>query len=199
MKGLAIYFLAMVSTAFFSSFSGTVQDKSLQLNDLRCEMLIDPKGIDIKNPRLSWEITGDERGIEQRAYQVLVSSSLAKLASGEGDIWNSGKINSDQSIHVSYAGAALNSRTECFWKVKIWTKNSESLWSNPASWSMGLLNISDWKAKWMGLDRAFPWDSITKFSRLSARYFRKLIQADKEIKKATVYIRGLGLYELYIN
>src|SRR4030095_4132975 len=65
--------------------------------------------------------------------------------------------------------------------------------------SMGLFQASDWQAKWIGLEKAFPWDSVTKFARLSARYFRKEINSPKQVKKATAYISGLGLYELHIN
>jgi alpha-L-rhamnosidase len=100
---------------------------------------------------------------------------------------------------VEYNGKQLTSRQQCFWKVKIWTNKGEEDWTQPASFTMGLLRASDWKAKWIGLDKAFPWDSVSMFARLSARYFRKEINASKKIKKATVYISGLGLYELYIN
>jgi alpha-L-rhamnosidase len=75
----------------------------------------------------------------------------------------------------------------------------ESTWSEPASWTIGLLNKSDWQGKWIGWDKPSPWDSITQWSRLSARYFRKQFASPSSVKKATVYVVGLGLYELYIN
>jgi alpha-L-rhamnosidase len=169
------------------------------VGDLKCEMLTNPKGIDVTQPRFSWQINTRERGVRQTACQIIVASSLAKLAANEGDLWNSAKVNSSQSVLVDYAGKKLTSRMECFWKVKVWTNKGEQDWTQPASFTMGLLQQSDWKAKWIGLDKAFPWDSVTKFARLSARYFRKEINAAKNIRKATVYISGLGLYELYIN
>jgi alpha-L-rhamnosidase len=162
-------------------------------------MLSNPVGIDVRNPRLSWEISGTERGIKQTASQILVASSPEKLAGNEGDLWDSGKTTSAQSVQVKYSGKPLKSRAKCYWKVRIWTENGESNWSDPAYWSMGLLNYGDWNGRWIGFDRAFPWDREDKFSRLSARYFRKEFSADKEIKHATAYIIGLGLYELYIN
>lgn len=169
------------------------------VDHLRCEMLVNPIGIDITKPRLSWEINGDQRGILQTAYQILVASSPEKLSANEGDLWNSGKVPSDQSIHVYYNGVPLSSRTACYWKVKIWTGTDEHPWSEPAHWTMGL-NRNDWQAKWIGLDRSFPWDSAeNKFSRLSARYFRKEFAVNKTVKRAMAYISGLGLYELYIN
>lgn len=167
--------------------------------NLRCEMLVNPQGISTNNPRLSWEIMGDGRGINQIAYQILVASTPAKLAANVGDLWDSHKITSDRSVQISYAGKPLTSRTACYWKVKVWTNNGESIWSQPASFSIGLLNPADWKAKWIGYDNGFPWDSVSKFSRLSARYYRKQFDATSAIKKATVYVVGLGHYELFIN
>jgi alpha-L-rhamnosidase len=171
----------------------------VSINNLRCEMLQNPEGIDVTQPRLSWEIVSDARNVKQVAYEIVVSSSNEKLQKNEGDIWSSGKINSTASVHVNYAGKTLTSRQQCWWKVRTWTNKGESNWSQPAYWSVGLLNSSDWRAKWIGFERAFPWDSISTFSRLSARYFRKGFTAGNTIKKASVHIVGLGLYELYIN
>ena len=181
-----------------------VSTQSLALNDvtidnLRCELLVNPKGIDVTKPRFSWQINGQQRGLKQVAYQIIVASTAKKLLNNEGDVWNSRKVSSDQSVLVEYNGKTLTSRQECFWKVKVWTNKGENDWTQPASFTTGLLNSSDWKAKWIGLDKAFPWDSVSQFARLSARYFRKEVSANKNIKRATVYISGLGLYELYIN
>jgi alpha-L-rhamnosidase len=169
------------------------------LQNLKCEMLVNPHGIGTAKPRLSWQITGDQRDIRQTAYQILVASSPELLNKGKGDLWDSHKVLSDQSIMISYAGKALTSRTTCYWKVKTWTSKGESAWSESAFWSEGLLNTTDWKAKWIGHESGFSWDSVSKFSRLSARYLRKDFNADKKIKNATVYIIGLGHYELYVN
>ncbi|TDH27455.1 alpha-rhamnosidase [Segetibacter sp. 3557_3] len=191
---IALCVVAITFTSFRDKPSTAVQ-----LVNLRTEMLTNPLGIDTRKPRLSWELASDQRGVEQVAYNVLVASSPSKLAANEGDLWNSGKVSSNQSIHISYNGKPLHSRAECYWKVKTWTKTGENEWSSAQHWSMGLLEKTDWQAKWTGLDKAFPWDSVTKMSRLSARYFRKNFTAPKQLQKATVYISGLGLYELYIN
>lgn len=164
----------------------------------RCELLQDPIGIDVREPRLSWELFTDKRNIRQTAYHIIVSSTEEKLKKNEGDLWNSGKVNSSQSIHVVYKGKPLTSRMTCYWKVKIFTNKGETAWRE-SYWSMGLLNAGDWKGKWIGYDKASSWDSITQWSRLSARYFRKQFHSPQHIKRATVYIVGLGLYELYIN
>jgi alpha-L-rhamnosidase len=171
----------------------------IEVRNLQCEMLVNPLGIDIKKPRLSWQLNSDQRSIQQTSYEIIVSSSKEKLSKNEGDVWSSGKINSSQSIHVEYAGKELQSRKEYFWKVKSTTNKGETVWGEPAYWSMGLLKKEEWKAKWIGYDKASPWDSITQWSRLSARYLRKKFRTTDDIKRATVYISGLGLYELYIN
>ncbi|WP_342648385.1 family 78 glycoside hydrolase catalytic domain [Mucilaginibacter sp. CSA2-8R] len=169
------------------------------LQKLRCEMLVNPQGIDVTQPRLSWQINSSARNIKQTAYEVLVASSLTKLAANQGDLWTSGKVNSGESIMVNYQGKALKSGSPCFWKVKVYTTNGESSWSQPARWSMGLLQPAEWKAKWIGWEKGFAWDSIAKFSRLSARYYRKEFAVASQVKRATVYISGLGHYELYVN
>ncbi|TGE24230.1 alpha-rhamnosidase [Hymenobacter aquaticus] len=185
---------ALLLTAFRAD-----QPAPVQLLRLRCELLTNPEGIDATAPRLSWELSGPARGLEQTAYQVLVASTPEKLAADEGDLWNSGQVSSAQSVHVAYAGTPLRSRTLCYWKVRTWTTQGPSAWSAPARWSMGLLNYLDWKGRWIGFDRAFPGDDETTHARLSARYFRKEFKADKPIRQATAYIIGLGLYELYLN
>ena len=183
------------------SFFFLVQQLNAQISiqNLRCEMLVNPLGIDIKEPRLSWQLNSSQRNVQQSAYEIIVSSSKEKLLKNDGDVWVSGKLNGTQSIHLKYAGKELQSGKEYFWKVKSFTNKGEAAWSEAASWSMGLLNKNDWKAKWIGYDKASPWDSITQWSRLSARYFRKEFQNSSAIKRAIVYISGLGLYELYIN
>jgi alpha-L-rhamnosidase len=183
---------------FLLSFQGK-ETSTIQLQNLRCELLINPQGIDAAHPRLSWEITSNQRNIEQTEYHILVASSMQNLNRNVGDIWDSGKIKSDQSTQIPYKGKTLQSENIYFWKVCVVTSKGASSWSLPAKWSMGLIATNDWHAKWIGLDHSFSWDSVSKFSRLSARYFRKEFKVTKTIIRATVYIAGLGLYELYIN
>ncbi len=181
------------------SYSVLAQDET-RLNNLKCEMLQNPLGINVLNPRLSWQIISNETDVEQIAYQIIVSSTLEKLNDNNADLWDSGKVESDASINVMYTGKTLGSKDEAFWKVKVWTNKGETKWSETAHWSMGILTYADWKStRWIGYDKSFPWDSISQFSRLSARYFRKPIELKKEVKEAKLYIMGLGLYEFYIN
>lgn len=198
MKHTRAYLLALFTVLFGITVQKTVA-AGIDVHALRCEMLTNPQGIGTATPRLSWEITSNANNTMQTAYEVLVASSSEKLARNEGDLWDSHKVRSDASIMVRYAGEALASRTVCYWKVRVWTTKGRSEWSKPAFWSEGLLNPADWKAKWIGYASGFPWDSISKFSRLSARYFRKGFQSSKAVKSATVYLIGLGHYELYVN
>ena len=126
-----------------------------ELNSLRCEYHNNPLGIDITEPRLSWVSQSEKRGWKQSAYQILVASSQENLDQDRGDLWDSGKVEANQSTQIPYAGKALLSHTPCFWKVKAWDQNgAASPWSQTASWSMGLLNEADWQAQWIGHDKA---------------------------------------------
>ena len=172
---------------------------AVDVKELRCEMLNNPEGIGTATPRLNWIIESNERNVEQTAYHILAASSPEKLNEKDADLWNTGRIDSKQSTLISYTGKELQSRSQVYWTVKVFTNKGETSWSKPAKFSVGLLNDSDWSAKWIGLDKVFPWDSETQHSRLSARYFRKEFTNKKKIKTAKVYLSGLGLYELYIN
>lgn len=122
----------------------------LRVERLRCEYLENPLGIDVTKPRLQWIVQSDERGQRQTAYQILVASSPDMLAKDQGDLWDSGHKDSDQTIQVEYAGKPLSTRMQCFWKVRAWDKNNQpSQWSKPASWSIGLLKPQDWAAQWV--------------------------------------------------
>ncbi|MDD6209482.1 MAG: glycoside hydrolase family 78 protein [Bacteroidales bacterium] len=175
------------------------ENPSIKVVNLTCESLTDPLGIDTPTPRLSWQLSSNERDIEQTGYRIIVSSSLQKLNGEEGDIWDSEATDSDNSILIPYTGPIPESRKTYYWKVKVSTNKGESKWSEPASWTMGFLQPSDWHASWIGLDKSFPGDVLEDKTKLSARYLRKEFVSDKEIKNATLYISGLGLYEAYLN
>ncbi len=117
---------------------------------LRCEYLENPLGMDAASPHLSWQSDNSERNWMQSAYEVLVAGSDDKLRAGNADIWDSGKVNSAESVGIVYHGPALESRTRYYWKVRVWDAGgqvSESV--EMAWWEMGLLRATDWKAKWI--------------------------------------------------
>ena len=143
--------LAITVMALSCLCSGVSAAANIKVSDLRCEYLENPLGIDVEKPRLSWILESKTRGQKQTAYRVLVASSPEKLKEDIGDLWDSDKVESDQSMHVVYRGEKLASRMQCFWKVRTWDKDGKpSKWSKPALWSMGLLSPEHWSAKWIG-------------------------------------------------
>ena len=143
---------AVAITTLGCLYSDVSAADSIEVTDLRCEYLVNPLGIDVVKPQLSWKLESSVRGQKQSAYRLLAASSLAKLEDNIGDLWDSGKVTLDQSIHVVYDGMALRSRMQCFWKVMVWDKDGRaSGWSDAAQWSMGLLKPDDWSAKWIGV------------------------------------------------
>ena len=121
---------------------------------LRCEYLLNPEGVGTTEPRLSWIVESGKRGQSQTAYRVLVAGSESSLKEDKGDLWDSGKVASSDTTAIVYAGKPTASGQQHFWKVKVWdSEGKESPWSEPATWSTGLLNPSDWQAKWIGYDK----------------------------------------------
>ena len=135
-------------------------DAASTLDHLRCEHLVDPLGIDTTQPRLSWElraVDAEARGLSQSAYQVQVASSVGLLAAGKPNLWDSGKVESDETVGIVYAGKRLASRDHCHWRVRVWDQNGEpSAWSEPSLWSVGLLTDDDWTAKWITAPEFLP-------------------------------------------
>lgn len=181
--------------------------RAVTVSELRCEDLNDPQGIDVAQPRLSWILHSTVQGEMQTAYQVMVASSPEALATDNGDLWDSGKVLSSQSIQVDYAGKPLASRGRCFWKVRIWDERGKaSDWSKPARWTVGLLSTADWgNAKWIGLDGRegseylantswiwSPGGEPNKSAPAGTNYFRRVvtIPAGRTIKSALFQYTG---------
>lgn len=170
-----------------------------QVVNLLVEQKSFPIGISTNQPRFSWQLVSDERNVKQEAYEVLVATSKANLEKNTGDVWTSGKINSDVSVLIPYKGKTLRANQYYYCKIRSYTNKGISDWSKPVFFTLGFLTKADWKAKWIGYNKAFPWDSVSQWSRLSARYFRKEFSSSKKIKKAFVNLVGLGMYELMVN
>ncbi|TBN02920.1 hypothetical protein EYD45_10210 [Hyunsoonleella flava] len=183
-----LFFSFMLCISLFSCKETTVD-----VEDLRCEYRVNPLGIDNTAPRLSWKLTQENpvRGQKQTAYQILVASSLENLESNTGDTWDSGKVNSDQSVNTTYKGAKLASAKQYFWKVKIWDKEgTASKWSEPAQFSMGLLQQSDWKGNWI---------LKSDQKKTDHNWYRKNFELKEDAESAFVFVGSFGYHELYVN
>ena len=172
-------------------FISIVAASQVTIKNLRCENLSDPQGIDLMQPRLSWQLISDKRNTIQTAYEIKVSSN-PNLSNDI--VWSTGKVASDQSAYISYAGSIPESAKKYYWQVRVWDNTGKaSTWSQPAFWQMGLLQPSDWKAKWIVSTVAT--DSVFA----PALLFRKHFAASKKIKSATAFITSHGMYETQIN
>ena len=185
---------------------------AVDVANLRCESLTNPLGIDERQPRLSWMITSDERDQRQTAYQIVV-------VAGNETLWDTSRIVSNETSGIVYAGKQMASEMRCSWKVKVWDKDGkESVWSQPASWTMGLLEASDWKAEWIGYDKARnatqpigahasqPKSRNEKKQKSNnsrllppPAYLRTEFKAAKPITRATLYATGLGIFDIHLN
>ncbi|KDN56526.1 glycoside hydrolase family 78 protein [Flavobacterium seoulense] len=193
------FFLHLTLIVTLFTFSAQAQNK-ISVTNLQCEMLNNPEGIDVLKPRLSWKIKSDVNDVKQTAYQILVASTLENLNANKADLWDSGKVTSNESVNVVYNGKKLSDRQNAFWKVTVFTNKGEIKSTEKAHFSIGVLTYADWKStRWIGYEKLSKDDSISQYSKLSARYLRKEIDLKKQVKSAKVYIMGMGLYELYIN
>ncbi len=184
MKKLLVILLALLPLLAFSK---------VEVTNLRVENLDEPLGIDTSKPRFSWQITSDKKNVRQTAYQIVVRGD-------QGELWNSGRVESDQQLWVRYGGSQLKSNTACTWKVKVWTTAGESDWSSDECFSIGLLDEGKWTGYWIGLEQLLPGEERGMHTRMAARYLRKEFQLkDKAIKRATAYVAGIGLHEFYVN
>lgn len=199
--GGSLLFCALLSAQTAPPSSGL---SHLVPENLRCEDRVDPLGLDLPQPRLGWILQSDKanaRGQRQTAYRILVASSPDILTKNAGDLWDSGKIASDQMNQIPYGGKPIPSAAESWWKVEIWDQDGkESVWSVPAQWTTGLLKPEDWTpAQWIGA----PDDTPVDMSKPKAQYETVLLRHDLTIKpglkKALFYLCGLGQYELTLN
>lgn len=147
MKSLALAAIGMLS--FFASphsYGGLSAPEHL-----RCEWLVAPTAVGVATPRFSWEVNDSRRGAIQSAYELHVATTAQGSVSTNPDVWSSGKIASNETANVAYAGPALRSGARYYWSVRTWDgKGEASSWAPATSFSMGLLNAGDWKAKWIG-------------------------------------------------
>ena len=223
---IVIVFLLLSSSGCMDQGKGgKAKFTRVTVENLRCEYLVNPMGIDITEPRLSWILKSGQRSCMQKAYHILVASSVDLLEQEKGDLWNSGKVKSDQNNQIVYKGKTLKSRMRCYWKVRIWDQDGRvSPWSEPATWTMGLLESEDWQAKWIGYDAEPPatytehrtseelnlkgsewiWfdeGNPIKSAPIGTRFFRNSfeIASDKNVKRARFALLVDNQATLFIN
>lgn len=173
---LSLLFIFLFQGEAYSSASGPQPPDSL-----RCEYLRNPMGIDVKRPRFSWMLEHSERGQKQSAYQLIVSTDPGLETQ---ILWDTGKVLSDQSIHVVYEGKSLESDRSYYWKVRYWDKNDlSSPFSTVARFDTGLFNPDDWEGEWIG----------------GMNQVRKKFSFEGKVKRGRAYVCGLGYYEMHLN
>ena len=158
-----------------------------QPNRLRVNHAENPLGIDTPKPLFGWIVNDPRRNETQTAYQVIVSSSRSKCEAGDGDDWDTGKIQSSNQNEINYAGKPLGSGAAHWWKVRTWNKEGQvSPWSDPATFETAFLNSSEWKASWIGGD----------YERYRTEFH---LPSGKKIVKARAYISAKEIFDLTIN
>lgn len=195
-------------------FSAALHAGDLQIRNLRCEYLENPIGLDTREPRLGWQLSSGERGEKQSAYRILAASSRELLEQEKGDLWDSGRVESDRSLQVRYAGRPPAAGQTVFWKVRVWDRDGgESDWSPVATWEMGLPDAADWQdAHWIRLPKDTR-ESPLKSRSLQTKnlpapkmvqafpspMFRREFDLKPDIVRARASVSGVGYSELYVN
>ena len=167
--------------------------------ELYCEYLINPIGINSRNPEFGWTLVSKELRQSQSAYELLVSDNVSDLLKGQGNMWNTGKVLTANSTHIEYQGRPLKSFTKYYWCIKVYDAGQEaSSWSSPAFFETAMFDKQDWSAKWIGDGTQNPVDS-NRYKDDPMPLFRKDFAVEKKITNARLYISGMGYYEAYLN
>jgi alpha-L-rhamnosidase len=182
--------------------SGTNQATS-ELNpvDPRCEYLVNPLGIDVRRPRLSWVFATERHGARQSAYQILAARTPDTLAAGRGDCWDSGRVDGADSVHVVYDGPELESGERVWWRVRVWDEQGRGPFESvPAWWEMGLLKPGDWTGRWISLPSAVDEATSDRSpSQLPCPYLRATFTLTQPVTRARLYATARGLYDAHLN
>ena len=197
MSMAALHFLAWAAVCFGMRCPSNAADSPVQVERLRVEYRRNPLGVDVTRPRFFWVLESERRGVRQTAWQILVASSRSLLDRNRGDVWDSGKVDSDRSTHVVYDGPDLQSATRYYWKVRVWDERARpSDWSRGAYWVTGFLHSSDWSAKWIGGSWRGDWQQGAPGP---LPWLRKTFRLDAIPQEAFFFVAAMGNFELYIN
>lgn len=170
-------------------------EAAMAVKGLRCEYLVNPQGIDVRQPQLSWILESPRRAEIQTGYRVMVASSADLLSKDKGDLWDSGEVAGSRSAQVVYGGRPLKSGERCFWKVQVKDRDGQlSKWSASASWGMGVLEQAEWKAHWIGAGKGQG-----EIPDATCANFRKEFTPKGAVRRALVRATAAGIYELWLN
>ena len=169
--------------------------------DLRCESRVDPLGVDVPRPRLSWVLDAKSgaRDWMQVGYRVLVASSLTGLQKNRGELWDSGKVASSAQNNIPFGGQSLRAGQQCFWKVQVWGADGTKAWSKPARWEMGPMVAEDWVGRWISDGKVAPANESDFYKDNANPLFRKEFGLRGEVARARLTVSGLGYYEASLN
>lgn len=156
----------------------------IKASNLKTEYLSKPVGIDITTPRFRWNV---ENAVKQSAYQIIAMVD-------DETVWNSGKVESSSMTHIPYGGRELRSRERVHWSVKLWDENGDCGEIGHSFFEMGLLDASDWKAKWITGNY-----KVNKKERYPVDCFQKKLTVAGTVKSARLYITACGLYEAKLD
>jgi len=195
---MKLFFLFVPAILVFLSYCGV--KSTMQITDLKCEYQVSPLGIDEPLPRFSWQFLTSEINKNQVAYRILIGLSEQSLSNGNGDIWDTGKVYSNNSTNLPFNGDSLESFTRYYWKVMAWDENDiPTTWSNIAFFETAMLNQTDWMSNWIGDSKITPDRDEDFYKEIPAPLFRKAFILKNGIESARLYVSGLGYYEAYIN
>jgi alpha-L-rhamnosidase len=191
MKNLSFTRLILVMfTVFLYTCSSTYQPTPV--TDLRTGYSVNPLGIDHARPLFSWKLDDPRPGALQTACRILVATSADLLEEGLADMWDSGKQETGQNLQFEYNGLPLRSSALYHWKVQVWDMNGKPLpYSETATFETAYLSQAGWKGKWI--------THSEDIDRKPAPLFRKELEIQGNLKKATAYVAGVGYHDLYIN
>lgn len=179
----------------FSNISAVMYGKgtsaSFFLDELKCENMINPLGIDNTAPHFSWKLKGEGWKGGQTSYEIQVATDSLLLVRDEANLWKSGKQKSDISVMVPYQGLPLASRSLCYWRVRAWNEKKQvSKWSPVARFSVGILSKDQLHGVYIG--------SSSDGGKVCAPILRKKVKVDQP-GTAFLHVNSLGYHEVYIN
>lgn len=167
---------------------GCSDNSSLSLYDLRCENLVNPSAIDSDCPHFSWKLSSDKPGTFQTHYEIRIASTPDALHGNQCNYWSSGKVASDASVMIPYAGKKLSSRMMGYWQARVWDNHGRiSTWSDVQSFGIGILKADEWQGVYIGL-KDCP----------SPQLRRTFEVVDSKLTRV-LHVASLGYHEVYLN